>query len=110
MDSEDLEDAFRGGRRNDWDVCVLRHVGTLEWLAEEVEAFNKLPVITGNATPADVAGKRVLGVLPLHLAALAASVTEVVIDPPPRGAELTMQEVAARGPFFRTFQVREVRP
>lgn len=96
-------------RTNTWDVCVLRHAGTLEWLAGQVEGFSALPVIV-NATPADVAGKRVLGVLPLHLASVAASVTEVVIDPPPRGAELSAAEVAARNPSFRTFAVREVRP
>lgn len=66
------------------------------------------PVVSGNAVPADVAGKRVLGVLPLHLASHAMSVTEMQLTPPPRGEELSAAQVAERRPTLRTFVVEEV--
>lgn len=88
-----------------WDVVVLRHQGTIDWLGAE---FGELPpIIRGNATVADVAGKRVLGVLPLHLAGQAEHVTEVELTPPPRGEELTVEQVRERQPRLRTFVVRE---
>lgn len=89
-----------------WDLVVLRHQGSLEWLRQE---FGELPpTLTGNATPDDVRGKRVLGVLPLHLASVAKSVTELQLTPPPRGEELSAAQVAERNPCLRTFEVKEL--
>lgn len=92
-----------------WEVLVCRHAGTIEWLRREFGTAVPLDAITGNATPDDVRGKRVLGVLPLHLAAVASSVTEVELTPPPRGEELTAEQVAERKPRLRTFRVHEER-
>lgn len=93
-----------------WDVLVCRHAGTVEWLRKKFGTGVPLHVITGNATVDDVQGKRVLGVLPLHLAAEAESVTEVELTPPPRGEELTLDQVASRNPRLRTFRVHEQKP
>ena len=48
-----------------------------------------------SATPDDVRGRRVVGVLPLHLAVEAAEVVNVAINPPIelRGVELSLAQV-----------------
>ena len=48
-----------------------------------------------HAEPADVEGRRVIGVLPHRLSVLAASVVEVPVDVPAelRGVELTLEQV-----------------
>ena len=88
-------------------VIVTRHAGLLAWLtAHGVTA----PVITGNATPDDVRGKDVFGVLPLHLAALANSVTEVAMPGLPleyRGKEYSASQMDEWGAVMRRYTVRE---
>lgn len=57
-------------------------------------------------------GKRVIGTLPLHLAALAESVTEVPLSVPRqwRGRELSLEEIRYCAGAPRTYVVREVTP
>jgi putative CRISPR-associated protein (TIGR02620 family) len=64
--------------------------------------------VIAHATAADVAGRRVVGTLPLHLAALAASVTEVTLNLPPelRGKELTVEQLDQYSQSLQTFVVR----
>jgi putative CRISPR-associated protein (TIGR02620 family) len=85
-------------------VIVTRHAGLAEWL--------KLHGITGNviaqATPADVRGKRVVGALPLSLAAEAAEVIGIDmpgLKPEQRGKDLTPAEMDAAGATMSTYQV-----
>lgn len=74
-------------------IIVTRHSALVTYL-HEIGAPIDAPVIA-HATVADVRGRHVIGVLPLHLAAEAESVTEVPLNLPPeaRGRELTLEEV-----------------
>ena len=87
-------------------LIVTRHAGLVEWLAlHGVEG----QVIT-QASPDDVRGRHVVGVLPLHLAVLAASVT--VVDMPrltaeQRGKDLTPAEMDEAGATMRRYIVVE---
>lgn len=89
-----------------WDVMICRHEATIQF-ARTVLAFAG-EVLTGNATVEDIKGKRVLGVLPMHLAMHADCVSEIVLDPPPRGAELDLGGVLDRFKGIRTFAVAEI--
>lgn len=74
-------------------IIITRHAALVQYIVEIglVSAGRVIP----HATPDDVRGRHVIGVLPLRLAALAASVTEVPLDLPPelRGQELTLEQV-----------------
>lgn len=75
-------------------IVVTRHAGLVEFLREEglIEATTE---VVAHATPEVVAGCRVIGILPLHLAAKAAMVEQPILDLPPelRGKELTAAEM-----------------
>lgn len=62
-------------------VVVTRHPGLVEYLLETGAITDATPVIS-RATPPDVKGKRVIGILPIHLAAMAESVTEYPVIKP----------------------------
>jgi hypothetical protein len=51
--------------------------------------------VISHATPEDIAGCDVIGVLPLSLAAMANSVTEIplTLEPSDRGVELTLERM-----------------
>jgi CRISPR-associated protein Csx16 len=86
-------------------VIVTRHAGLVEVLAQD---FGIVGEVVAHATEAQVQGKDVYGVLPLHLAAHAASVTEVTLNLPAdkRGVELSADEVRQYMAGLRTFVVR----
>jgi hypothetical protein len=88
-------------------VIVTRHHALVAVLAEDYGIDG--PVIS-HATADDVRGKRVVGVLPLHLAAVAESVTEVTLNLPPemRGKELSVDEVRQHLKGLTTYRVEEV--
>lgn len=92
-----------------FDVIVTRHPALLQYLVNKGYANPDTPVIT-HATPSDVKGKHVLGVLPLSLAALAASVTEVplALTPDMRGRELSLEELEAVAEELVTYNVARV--
>ena len=75
-------------------IVVTRHPALVDHLRDLGFLGLDTEVIT-HATAEQIRGKHVVGVLPLHLAAEAASVTEVPMDLPPeaRGRELTLGEV-----------------
>lgn len=75
-------------------VVVTRHPALVEYLVEQGLIPAGAQVIT-HATPADVRGRDVIGVLPLSLAALAQTVTEVPLNLPAelRGQELSLAQV-----------------
>ena len=77
-------------------VVVTRHKALVEFLIKRKMIGANTPIIA-HATEKDVLGKDVIGVLPLRLAALAASVTEVPMDIPAelRGQELSLEQVEA---------------
>jgi len=75
-------------------VVVTRHPALVEYLREEGLISPDVQVIE-HATAEDVRGKRVFGILPLHLAVEAEEVVHIPLDLPPeaRGRELTIEEV-----------------
>lgn len=90
-------------------VIVTRHPALVEYLIEKRYVTTGTPALT-HCAPEDIKGKHVLGVLPLHLAAHAARVTEIPLSMPPemRGKELSIEEVRSIAQPPRTFEVRLV--
>ncbi len=90
-------------------VIITRHTGLVEWLKSTRPELADAPILD-TATPADVQGKDVYGALPLHLAALAASVTVVEFTTAVvrGGMDLSADEMTAAGAKLRTFVVWEM--
>ena len=84
----------RGVSRTGGRVVVTRHPALVQYLREEGYIPADAEVIP-HATPENIRGKYVWGVLPLRLTALAASITEIPLDLPAerRGQELTIEQV-----------------
>ena len=88
----------------DETIIVTRHAGLVEWLAERGITGR----VISQATPADVRGKRVVGVLPLHLAAEAAEVVTVDmpgLKPEQRGQDLSPEQMDAAGAALSVYIV-----
>jgi len=87
-------------------IVVTRHEALVKYLREIGLIDENTPVIA-HATPEQVRGKHVIGVLPLHLAALVAQVTEVPLRVPPelRGQELTLEQIRKYAGEPQTYQV-----
>ena len=84
-------------------IVVTRHAALVEYLRQQGLVTEGVEVVS-HATPEAVEGKDVIGVLPLRLAALARTVTEVPLDVPLelRGVELTRDQIEAfAGPARR---------
>lgn len=97
LEQEELRLASRHTARETQDVrpvVVTRHPALVEYLTELGVVPAGTEVVT-HATAEQVRGRHVFGVLPLHLAAEAASVTEVTLHVPAelRGVELTLEQV-----------------
>lgn len=75
-------------------VIITRHSALVDYIFEKGIAPKGTKVIP-HANKADVLARRVIGVLPLYLAALADSVVNIPFNIPPelRGAELTLEQV-----------------
>lgn len=91
------------------NLIVTRHAGLVAWLANR----GIVGEVIAHATAENVAGRAVIGALPLHLAALAESVTTV--DMPgltaeQRGADLCPAEMDAAGASLSTFQITKIVP
>jgi putative CRISPR-associated protein (TIGR02620 family) len=85
-------------------VIVTRHTGMVEWLARRGITGR----VIAHAYADDVRGKRVIGVLPLHLAAEAAEVVSVdmpLMKTEDRGRDLMPDEMDAAGATMKTYQV-----
>ena len=76
------------------NIVITRHPALVEYLVETGLVPADAPCIS-HAEASDVAGKHVIGVLPLRLAAMAQSITEIPLDIPAelRGQELTIEQV-----------------
>ena len=87
-------------------IVVTRHPALVQHLIELGRITPETPVLT-HASEADVSGRHVIGVLPLRLAAHAASVTEVALNVPPelRGQELTLADVRRHACAINTYTV-----
>lgn len=88
-------------------LIVTRHKGLIEWLNRRGYHGR----VISRATPADILNKHVIGKLPIHLAAIAASLTSVNIPSLPEnrwGEELSADEMEKMGAFMRTYTVKEI--
>jgi len=76
------------------DLVVTRHPGLVKYLQEIGLAGPGVEVVS-HATPENVAGKNVCGVLPHSLSCLCSSFTEVPLTLPAalRGCELSVEQV-----------------
>ena len=75
-------------------IIITRHPALVQLLAER-GIIDGTEAVVAHASPEDVRGRHVIGVLPLSLAAMAASVTEVPLSlaPEDRGKELDIQRL-----------------
>lgn len=89
------------------DLIVTRHPALKSFLVEKGVATQDTPCVP-HACPADVQGKHVAGVLPLHLAALCASFTTVELALPLelRGRELSLADMQMYCKGLRTYRVQ----
>lgn len=86
-------------------VIVSRHAGAVEWLRRQ-EITGDVLTHVGNV--AQIAGKRVVGALPLHLAVHAAAVGSIdmpALRPEQRGQDLTPAEMDAAGASIQWYVV-----
>ena len=89
-------------------VVVTQHRALVDYLSE-IGLIKPEARVIEHATPDQVRGKHVIGVLPLHLAALAVRVTVVPLALPreARSRELTLDEVRRYAGRPRTYIVEE---
>lgn len=90
-------------------VIITRHAALVALLIERGIIQDGTPVLA-HATPEEVRGRHIIGVLPLCLAAEAAMVTEIPLSlsPEDRGKELTIERLREIAGQPRTYQVREI--
>lgn len=91
-------------------VIVTRHKALVEYLVTRGIVGSDVPVIA-HATPEDIKGRHVYGVLPLSLAKLAGAITEIPLHLPPelRGKELSLEQVKKYSKEPATYVVGEVK-
>lgn len=88
-------------------LIVTRHSGAVAWLNQRGIAG----AVVQHAMLEDVKGKRVVGMLPLHLAAEAETLTTIDMPnlrPDQRGVDLTPEEMDAAGANLATYVVRRM--
>ena len=88
-------------------LFVTRHTALAVVLAEDYGIRGE---VVAHVTPDQVRGREVVGVLPLHLAAEASSVTELQLELPAalRGVELTASQVRTCARGLVTYEVQRV--
>ena len=87
-------------------LIVCRHKAAVEFIHRELPEFRGAPIIDGDASPEDVRGKSVAGVLPMHLAALTREFHAVEFPGrPPRGREYGLKEMDEAGARISTYKV-----
>mgnify|MGYP001042391799 FL=1 len=91
------------------EVVVTRHQGLVQYLREAGIIDGSVRVVA-HATPENVRGRHVLGVLPHSLSCLCESFTEVPLNLPAdmRGKELTAEDVRQFAGQPVTYTVRVV--
>lgn len=90
-------------------IVITRHQGLVDYLLEIGLITPDTPVIS-HASADDVRGRDVIGVLPLHLAALANTVIEIplALTPEDRGKDLPVERVREIAGAPVTYQVKVV--
>lgn len=87
-------------------LVVTRHSALIGYLREQALIGAEVRVVS-HATPDDVRGQDVIGILPLRLAALAETVTEVELEVPEelRGRELSLDHIREYARGVRRYRV-----
>lgn len=91
-------------------IIVTRHQALVEYL-EEIGLYHpEVDVVLEHATPEQIQGKHVIGVLPLSLACEAASITEIPLSltKEDRGQDLSVERVREIAGSPTTYIVKEV--
>lgn len=88
-------------------VLVTRHQALVEYFSNMGITFDK---VIAHATAEDVICNDVYGILPLHLASLANTVTTIDMDLPAemRGKELSLTDIETYFIGMSTYQVKKV--
>ena len=90
-------------------IFVTRHPGAVEWLKKTHPEWG-LAKLFGHVNTEDVRGRRVVGTLPIHLAAIAGEYWHLEMKLPPelRGKEKTEEEMTSCGAQLRCYRVELV--
>lgn len=90
-------------------VIVTRHAALVDYL-REIGLVSEDAQVVGHASPELIRGNHVVGILPLHLAALADRVTVVPLEVPAdlRGQELSLEQVRQYAGQPATFRVSQL--
>lgn len=90
-------------------IIITRHPALTEYIFERGIAPRGTLVIP-HASEEHVRGRRCIGPLPLHFAALAASIVEIPLRIPAelRGIELTLKQVRAMASPPREYRVQSI--
>lgn len=88
-------------------VLVTRHEALVEYFKELGIKFDK---VISHATEEDVRGNDVYGILPLHLASLANTVTTIDMNLPAemRGKELSLEDIEKYFTGMSTYKVKKI--
>jgi len=86
------------------DILITRHPALVELLKEQGVEVKEVKT---HATPDDVKGAVVVGILPLHLAALTKMIITPVLAlrPEDRGKELNLEELKERFKGLQAYRV-----
>lgn len=89
-------------------VIVSRHPAAIEWIRQKRPDLVAAPVFA-NVSISDVAGKIVVGNVPLHLAAVADRVLALEFSGvPPRGQEYSVADMDAAGARLVPYRVEQL--
>ena len=87
-------------------VIISRHPATIEWLKRNPSIPKDTPIVIGNASAVDVAGKVVIGNLPLSLASMAKAILAVEFTgTPPRGMDYSIEDMLMAGATLKGYIV-----
>lgn len=88
-------------------VLVTRHEALVQYFANTGLTFDK---VIAHATAEDVTGNDVYGILPLHLASLANTVTTIDMNLPAemRGKELSLEDIEKYFTGMSTYKVKKI--
>ena len=90
-------------------VVITQHEALLDYL-KEIGLIDGNEKVISHASQEDVKGQDVIGILPLHLAVLANTVTTVPLNIPPdmRNQELSLEDIYELAGDIQTFRVELV--
>lgn len=91
-------------------IVVTRHPALVEYLLDKGIIDDDTPVLTHVTDPVTLRGKNVVGVLPLHLAAVCATVSVVPLDlgPEDRGKELPVERIREVASKLVVYEINEL--